>query len=196
MQDEVQFVAQDALIRGDGAGKPLGILSANCLISVAVETGQGAPDYLLAENILKMYMNMHIAGKQNFVWIVNDELIPHLILLSSEKFPNVTFFVTAGGLVNSPTDTLLGKPVIYVEQASAMGTAGDIIAADFSQYQVASKGNVQTAMSSHVAFLTDEMVFKVTFRLDGQPLWKSALTQYKATTATTRSPFVTLAARS
>lgn len=196
MQEEIQFMAQDALIRGDGAGKPLGILKAACLITVAVESGQGIADPLLAENILNMYMQMHIAGKQNFVWIVNDELLPSLVLLGSNKFPNTTFFVTAGGLVNSPTDTLLGKPVIYVEQATEMGSVGDIIAADFSQYQIASKGNIQTAMSSHVAFLTDEMVFKVTFRLDGQPLWKSALTQYKAKTATTRSPFVTLAARS
>jgi HK97 family phage major capsid protein len=192
LQEEISFMVQDAIYRGDGSGKPLGVLNAPCLVTVAAETGQDA-DSICAENVLKMYTAMYTSGKQNFIWVMNDEAIPQLVLLSSEKFPNVTFFTTAGGLVNSPTDTLLGKPVIYTEQASALGDVGDIMACDFSQYQLANKGNVQTASSADVAFLTDEMCYRVTFRIDGQPLWKSAVTPYKG--SQTRSPFIALAAR-
>jgi HK97 family phage major capsid protein len=192
LQDEVSFMVQDAIVRGDGAGKPLGYLNANCKVSITKETGQEA-DTICAENVLKMYTAMHTSGKQNFVWVANDEIIPQLVLLQSDRFPNVTFFVTAGGLINSPTDTLLGKPIVYVEQAPALGDEGDISACDFSQYQIINKGNPQLATSAHVAFLTDEMVFKLTFRVGGQPLWKSALTPYKG--AQDRSPFVVLGAR-
>ncbi len=38
---EIGFKLDDAVINGDGAGKPLGILNAPCLVSVAAEGGQG-----------------------------------------------------------------------------------------------------------------------------------------------------------
>jgi hypothetical protein len=36
---------------------------------------------------------------------------------------------------------------------------------------LADKGGVQAATSMHVAFLTDEMVFRITYRVDGEPIW-------------------------
>ena len=40
--DEINFKLQDAIVRGDGAGKPLGILESAALVTVAKETGQEA----------------------------------------------------------------------------------------------------------------------------------------------------------
>jgi hypothetical protein len=45
----------------------------------------------------------------------------------------------------------------------------------------------------HVAFLTDEMTFRITYRVDGEPIWNAPLTPYKG--ANTLSPFVTLQSR-
>jgi HK97 family phage major capsid protein len=86
-----------------------------------------------------------------------------------------------------------GRPVITIEQCAALGDAGDIILADFGEYMLADKGGVQMASSMHVMFTTDEMVFRFIYRVDGQPIWNSALTPFKG--AGTLSPFVTLAAR-
>ena len=41
--------------------------------------------------------------------------------------------------------------------------------------------------------MTDESVFRLVYRCDGQPLWSAALTPFKG--SNTLSPFVTLAER-
>jgi HK97 family phage major capsid protein len=90
---------------------------------------------------------------------------------------------------------LFGKPVIPIEHASAIGDVGDIMLADMSQYLLIEKGGIQAANSIHIKFDYDEVAFRVTYRVNGQPLLASPLTPYKATSGRTLSPFVTLAAR-
>ena len=46
----------------------------------------------------------------------------------------------------------------------------------------------------HVAFTTDEMAFRATYRVDGQSVWNTVLTPFKGT-GNTQSPFVGIAAR-
>ena len=93
-----------------------------------------------------------------------------------------------------PYNTLMGRPVIAIEQCPTLGTVGDIIAADLSQYLGITKGGLQSASSMHVRFLYDEMTFRFVLRVDGQPLWSSALTPFKG--SDTQGPFVVLATRS
>jgi HK97 family phage major capsid protein len=88
---------------------------------------------------------------------------------------------------------LLGRPVIPVEYCATLGTPGDIILADFSQYVAADKGAPQAASSIHVRFINDETTFRFVYRVDGQPAWKKALTPKNGTN--TYSPFITLATR-
>jgi HK97 family phage major capsid protein len=102
-------------------------------------------------------------------------------------------FLPAGGLNAAPYSSLFGRPIVPIEYASTLGTPGDITLADFSQYVLADKRGMQAATSLHVRFLTDEMTFRFTYRVDGQPLWHTALTPFKG--ANTKSPFVALAAR-
>jgi HK97 family phage major capsid protein len=106
----------------------------------------------------------------------------------------VPLFIGAGGLVNRPFDTILGKPAFASEQCEAVGTPGDIVAVAPSQYHMTDKGGPQQAMSLHVRFLYDEAVLRITQRVDGKPVWNTTVTPYKGANA--RSPFITLAARS
>jgi HK97 family phage major capsid protein len=89
--------------------------------------------------------------------------------------------------------TLYGRPVIACEQSPQLGVVGDIVLADLSQYSIL-EGPPQMALSVDVAFLTDEAVFRFVLRVDGKPLWASAITPYNGG-GSTRSPFVLLAAR-
>jgi len=63
-----------------------------------------------------------------------------------------------------------------------LGTAGDIILADLSQYLLITKGGPQLASSIHVMFIYDETTFRIVFRCDGQPAWNSTLTMKDGTT--------------
>jgi HK97 family phage major capsid protein len=65
---------------------------------------------------------------------------------------------------------------------------------DFARYRLIRKaGGVQSASSIHVRFTQGENTYRATYRVDGQPMPRSAITPYKG--STTLSPFVTLAER-
>lgn len=190
---ELDFMLQDALINGNGAGKPLGVLKGPCLVTIDEETGQAA-DTIVLKNISKMWAALWAPSRANAVWLINQEIEPQLDLLSVPVGTGgMPVYMPPGGLADSPYGRLKGRPVIAIEQAAALGDAGDIILADFSQYILADKGGIQAASSMHVAFTAGETVYRFIYRVDGQPSWNSALTPYKG--AQTQSPFVTLAAR-
>jgi HK97 family phage major capsid protein len=190
---EMDFMLQDALINGNGAGKPLGILNSPALVTVDKEEGQEA-DSIVLENISKMWARCWARSRPNAVWLINQEIEPQLDKLAIPVGTGgMPVYMPPGGLADSPYGRIKGRPVIAIEQAAALGDAGDIILADFSEYMLADKGGVQMASSMHVMFTTDEMVFRFIYRVDGQPLWNSPLTPFKG--AGTLSPFITLAAR-
>lgn len=190
---EFGFLLDDAIINGTGAGQPLGILNAGCLVSVAKETGQ-KKETIVAENVIKMYSRMFAPSLNNAVWLINQNTLPQLYTMSlSVGTGGAPIFMPAGGLSGSPYNTLLGRPVIPIEQAATLGTVGDIIFADLSGYILAEKGGIESAMSIHVKFDYDESVFRFVMRVDGQPERASALTPYKG--SDTLSHFVALATR-
>jgi HK97 family phage major capsid protein len=191
--EEFAFLLDDAAIRGTGSGMPLGIIGADATIEVAAETNQKAAT-VIYENIINMWARCAARSQQKAVWYINQALLPQLMKMYIKTGTSgVPVFLPPGGVTGSPYGTLLNRPVIPIEQCEAPGTAGDIILADMGQYFTCSKGGLQAASSMHVMFLYDEMTYRWTMRVDGQPSLASALTPYKGTDTT--SPFVTLAAR-
>jgi HK97 family phage major capsid protein len=191
--EEIMFTTEDTMFRGTGAGQPLGILNANATVSVAKETGQPSKT-IVYENVLKMWSRMWSRSQKNAVWFVNQDCLPQLYAMSlAVGTGGLPVYLPANGASGLPYSTLFGRPVIPVEYSDTIGSVGDITLCDFSQYVLADKGGVQAASSMHVAFLTDEMVFRITYRVDGEPIWHAPLTPYKGTN--TLSPFITLAAR-
>jgi HK97 family phage major capsid protein len=191
--EEFGFKIDDAIISGNGAGQPLGILNSDALVKVAKESGQAAGT-ITVENIVKMWSRMWGRSRQNAVWLINQDVEPQLYTMSlAIGDGGVPVYMPANGLADKPYSTLFGRPVIPIEQCSSLGTLGDIILADFSQYLLIDKGGINAASSIHVRFLYDESVFRFIYRVDGQPVWDKALTPYKGSSSL--SPFVALADR-
>ncbi len=192
--EEFAFKTDDAIVNGDGTGKPLGILAGNSLVTVSKETGQLA-NTLISENIVKMYARMPASSLRTAEWYINQEVWPQLIQLGHiGGTASTPVFLPPGGLSEAPFGTLMGRPIVPIEQASALGTAGDIIFGDLQEYQWIEKGGIKMDQSIHVKFVEDEMAFRFIYRVDGQPIWNSALTPYKGND--TISPFVALQTRS
>jgi len=190
---EFEFKLIDAVINGDGAGKPLGIMSAPAAISVTAETSQAA-DTVIFENISKMWARMYAPCRPNAVWFISQDIEPELDKMSvAVGTGGSAVYLPAGGLNDSPYSKLKGRPVLPIEQCDNLGDTGDIILADLSQYILIDKGGMQSASSIHVNFTTDETAFRFVYRVDGQPWWKSALTPFNG--GNTQSPFVYLGAR-
>ena len=192
---EFRFLVDDAIVSGTGAGQPLGILNAGCLVSQAKETGQKA-DTIVAENVINMSTRIFASSFLNANWYVNQMCMKQLYTMSiAVGTGGQLVFVPPGGLSAAPYGTLLGRPVIPIEQCSALGDVGDIILADMNGYILAQKGGIQADMSIHVRFEYDESVFRFVLRIDGQPVRASVLTPYKGGATATQSHFVALAER-
>jgi HK97 family phage major capsid protein len=190
---EFGFLIDDGIINGNGAGQLLGILNAGCLVSVGKEVGQDA-DTIVPENIVKMFARLFPSSRQNAVWLINQNVEPQLHLMGvGVGTGGQLVYMPPGGLSQAPYGTLLGRPVLPIEQCQTLGDQGDIILADLAGgYILAEKGGIQSDMSIHVKFIYDESVFRFVLRIDGQPVRASAVTPYKGGATNTLSHFVTL----
>jgi HK97 family phage major capsid protein len=190
---ELRFMVENAIFRGTGAGQPKGLLNEGALISVAKESGQAA-DTLEKENIDKMWARMYAPSRQNAVWLINQDIEPQLDNLTMViGTGGVPVYLPAGGIGDSPFSRLKGREVIPTEYNPTVGDQGDLMLVDLSQYLLIDKGDPQRATSMHVAFTTDEMAFRVTYRVDGHLRWRSALTPFQG--SNTVGPVVVLDAR-
>lgn len=187
-EEEMAFKLDDAILNGTGAGMPLGIMNSGALVTVAKE-GTQAANTILHANITKMWNRLWGRNRASAAWFINQDVEPQL-----------QDMLHSAGIMSSyareyvERGTILGRPVVPVEQASTLGTAGDIVLADMSQYFMIEKGGIDAQVSMHVRFLYDEQIFRFIYRADGQPAWIAPLSPYKG--STTYSPFVTLATRS
>jgi len=190
--EEIMFMTEDAIYEGTGSGMPLGILNSSARVTVAKEPGQAAGT-IVKENIDKMWARMWARSMPNAVWYVNQDIIPQLMAMNQAVGTGGQLvYLPPGGLSGTPFSTLYGREMVWTEYSGALGTEGDIMLADLSQYTLVDKNGVQAATSMHVAFLTDEMVFRITYRVDGKPMWTVPITPFHGLT---KSPFITLAAR-
>jgi HK97 family phage major capsid protein len=181
-----------SFISGVGGGQPLGIINADALISVAKETGQAATTFTF-QNAVKMWSRMAPRSHGNAVWLMHPDVFPQLaqMSLSVGTGGSGMFVANAAG---GPPNSLFGRPIIFTEKCSTLGTAGDVILADLDFYLIGDRQTLTMASSSHVRFQNGEIAWRLTERLDGRPWIDTALTPRNG--SNTLSPFVALATRS
>lgn len=176
-------------ITGTGVGEFTGVLNAACLVSVAKETGQQGLT-ISKENIDKMRSRCWGYGKA--VWLANHDTLPQLRSLvqsvGTGGAPVGYVSVDANG-----NATLDGRPLIFTEYCKTLGTVGDLILGNWSEYLEGMYQPLQSAESIHVRFVNHERAFKFWLRNAGTPWWKAPLTPKNSTA--TLSPFVVLATR-
>lgn len=192
--EEVRFLTENAIIRGTGAGMPMGILNAPALISVSKETGQAAAT-IVYQNVVKMLSRLHASSLAGAVWLHNVDILPQLMQMNlAVGTGGVPVWMPAGGAADRPLGSLFGIPLVPTEYSATLGTVGDLMLVNLNEYFFIDRGAPEQATSMHVAFTTDEQAFRLTWRVDGHPLWRTALTPFQG--SNTQSPFVALATRS
>lgn len=195
-QAEIDYQLDKSLIRGNGVGKPLGILSSPARVTVTKESGQEA-DTIVADNILNMWSRRLSSGAgADLVWLVNQDIEPQLgkLTIATGSYSGQVTYLPPGGFADRPYATMMGRPVIPCEHCSTLGDEGDIILCDFKTYLSINKGQVNQLASPHVQFLRDLLCLKFTFRVNGRPAYNSPVTTEQS--AATRSSFITLQTRS
>ena len=190
---EFGWMLDDEIMNGDGVGRCLGIMKAPCLVTIDKETGQTAKT-IVAENLWNMFSRMPANLIGSAKWFVNQDVWPQIFSLNQViGTGGVPLFMGPNGIAGAPMGTLLGLPIIPVEQAKTLGTTGDVVLANFGEYALIEKGGIQSDESIHVEFLTDQKCFRWIVRNNGQPTWKSSVTP--ANGSASQSPFIALATR-
>jgi HK97 family phage major capsid protein len=178
-----------SFLKGSGAGQPLGVLNANCLIKIEKETSQDA-NTIMYENLTKIVSRLYSGSFQRSVWVCHQTTIPQLLQLSIPVGTGGSHYPVLKE--NNGNFSMLTRPVIFTEKTEVLGDEGDILLADFSQYIIGLRDGLRMDVSPHVYFESDESLGRLIERHDGQPLWSKPL---KLQDGTTVSPFVTLKAR-
>lgn len=186
-----------AFLTETGAGTPQGIITSPAYVNVSKESGQAA-NTILWENITKMYARMLPTSIKNAVWICSIDTFPELATMALSVG-------TGGGPVwiggwsqpgsEMPPMTILGRPVIFTEKTSALGTAGDISFVDLSYYLIGDRQQVRVDASEHFLFQNNQVAYRIIERVDGRPWIQTPLTPHNGS-SNTLSPYVGLATRS
>lgn len=191
-RDELIFQVENKIVNGLGGKVPLGYMKAPALISILKETNQTAKT-INVTNLSKMWARLPAASKMRAVWLINVDCEPQL--------DELVLAAGTGGLqprfVNYDIQGIMrikGRPVIQVEYADTVGTKGDIALVDLSRYRLIRKSTgIQQASSMHVKFIEGEETFRAFWRVDGQPVPRTAMTPFKGSDKL--SPFVVLDTR-
>lgn len=178
---------------GSGSNQPLGVLHANAGATIVVSKDGGQTVATITySNLTNMFSRLAPGSLESSVWVAHPSTIPQLSTL--------TVAVGAGGSVipvmtsGSGQFTILTRPVVFSEKMNPLGSRGDIVLADFSQYLIGLRKEAAIDRSAHVGFTRDVETFRLTLRIDGQPAVDTPF--QPPNNAPTLSPFVTLEARS
>ena len=188
------WTVDNAILNGLGTTSPLGIIGAPGTYVLAKESGQAAAT-INWTNVRKMFSRLWSVSKDSSAlrWVCNDECVDQILSLSQPVGTGGSaVFMGDGSAVRPMPKTLLGIPIIWSQFASALGSKGDIVLADFDKYILGIRKALSVAVSQHLYFLTNETAFRFEARLDGQPILPATI---KSRTSWETSPFVVLAER-
>jgi HK97 family phage major capsid protein len=189
----IRWKASVALMRGTGAGQPMGWLNSAATVSVAKESGQAA-DTFVVDNAAKMYSRMMAGAIGQSRWLMNIDVFPQLGKMTIGDQPVWTPPVS--GIREAPGGFLYGRPITWSEHCSTIGDVGDVqfVAPGPGYFATTKEGEgVQFAESMHLYFDYGVNAFRWTFRIGGQPYLSAPVTPFKG--SNTKSHFVTLADR-
>ena len=168
MTRNLGYMLDAALYDGTGVGQPLGILRSPARIEVA----RSVANQIAWDDVKDMYVRLHPAFLRNARWFVSPSALAQLLDLADAG--NNNLFVQSAGPSIPPT--LLGRPVMINEHSKALGTTGDFIFADLTQYGYGLRQEIIVESTNAAQWTRDLMSFRAIVRCDGHCLMDTAIT--------------------
>lgn len=188
--ERITYKANEAILFGDGVGKPRGALASPATVVQAKDAAQ-ATNTISSTNISNMVSRLLVGQMKNAIWVATPDLLPFMEALTLGQYP---IFLPNQNLSGNSYGLLKGRPLMLSEHAAAFSSQGDLNLLSLKGYRTITKaGGIQTATSMHLYFDADATAFRFTFRLNGEPIQSKPVTPPKS--SNTRSYFVTLQAR-
>jgi HK97 family phage major capsid protein len=170
-------------LRGDGVGKPQGIVDAPAtkLVSRAISSQINYAD------LVNMMVGFY---GQRPVWVATHLAKANLMLMAGPTATNYAGSYLWGDASAGVPDRLLGVPIFFTDKLPAVGSKGDIMLCDFSYYVIGDRQTITLDSDTSHKFRTHETALKMITRFDGQPWLTQPIKLNDGTT--TVSPFVAL----
>jgi len=153
-----------AFLRGDGVGKPLGVINAGATKFVNRAT---ANTITYADLVNMVAVQLMRGGSP--VWSMPQSALPKIAMLKDEADNLIWHANAREGFAGD----LLGYPVRWNNRSPALGSKGDVILADWAQYLIKDGSGPFVAASEHVKFTSNKTVIKIFWNVDGTP-WLTA----------------------
>jgi len=188
---EFRFQIEAGMLTGQGENFPLGVVYSPATITVAKDSGQSSGTISTA-NIDGMWKAIYGPCRRNVTWHCNDDTQAAIDeVASAANWPQAVYLPQ--GVNGNAFPLIKGRPLISAEQLPAIGSPGDLVACDWSQYvfvyhlldnnvpdmEVAvglPPDAVESTRSEHLLFDTDSIALKWKMRADGKLLWPKQLT--------------------
>ncbi len=184
-----------AFLQGIGAGNqmPLGIIKA----PATYVQNRTSPMAFKLSDAAAMFSHLNWRSWGSSCWIMHQSVLPQLIQMfangsSGDRLVWLSPLGSAtegGAVAKFPMVFLNGLPIYFTEKVPVLGTKGDVLLADLSQYIIGNRLDIQIDVSPHVLFKYNQMAWRVVLRTDGKPWLNSVITD---AAGWVNSPFVCL----
>ena len=182
----VPWVEEGVFIRGDGVGKPLGVLNS----PAAVNATRSTSSEFDVGDAYGMMSHLPPSSMMRAVWVINPQVLPQLGALNAGSVQS-----WHPSLAMTMPDMLMGRPVIWNEHASGLGVRGDVMLIDWMYYLIGDRQSLSMDSSKDEEFSSNKTVVRAIERIDGTPWLDTPLIPaQRSGTTFTMSPFVILAA--
>lgn len=167
MGQKLTSLVSDAIVNGDGVGKPQGIMNSPAKVNVTRTTASKVK----AEDVTGMVSRLRPGGFSKAFWLVHSSVLPQLWTMVLSNQP-----VYAQNFKDSPYGTLLGRPIYVSEYCQTLGTSGDCILVNPDGYAFAQNAaGISQAATIGFAFDQGLQSFRATMRVGGTPLLSAAI---------------------
>lgn len=180
-QQAVPWTEEREFIRGDGVGKPLGILNSPAVVTQAREnTGKFS-----VADVFELESHLPPGSMGRAVWMMHPNVLPQLGTLNDGDVQSWHPALSA----DMPS-TLNGRPIIFNEHMSGLGSRGDVVLVDWMYYLIGDRQALSMMASPHERFSSNQTVLRAVERIDGTPWLDTPITLAQGSHQV--SPFVVL----
>lgn len=187
----INWNVSEAIVNGDGAGKPLGWAQSDARVVIDKEVGQ-TKETINADNVSKMYAAMWPAGHRDSFWMIGPNSLPQFFTMTLGDKP--IWVPPDKSFQDAPGGFLFGRPIRINQHANTVGSEGDIhYVSPTGYYSTVKAGGIRMDSSIHLFFDFGVQSFRWQVRVGGQPFASTTIAQDKS--ADPLSHFVVLAVR-
>lgn len=170
----IQAKEEFYVLRGSGAGEPLGVLNSAAAIGISPDTNSTFA-YADAVEMTSRFKKM----TNKSMWMAHQSILP--------DFAASTWVL--GNSIMKLGEMGYG-PLVLSEHLPQADNSGCVALVDWGAYRLWVRQGLTVDFSEHADFLNGNVVWRFDERLDGQPWLKKAITQADPQGSFTVSPFV------